>query len=66
MIPSAGMPRKKGPGRPRRAGRLAKRVVGIRVTPSELARLERAAGYMPLAVWARQILFAAADKVLDD
>lgn len=59
-------PAKPKVGRPRRAKRPADQLLGIRVTKTEMDRLQKAAGYMPVSTWARQTLFAAADKILGE
>lgn len=51
-------------GRPRREKKPAESLLGVRLTKQERARLEKAAGYMPVSVWARQTLLAAADAIL--
>lgn len=51
-------------GRPRRAKRPAEKMLGVRLTKAEYDRLQKAAGYIPVSVWARQTLFGAADAIL--
>lgn len=57
---------KRGP-KPR-AGSTAARKIYFRVTDEEAAKIERAAAadLTPLSAWARRVVLAAADELLED